>query len=98
VVSRLELDALKIDRGLIAQMEGNQGAEIVVRTILSLCEEMGLVSVAEGVETLHQKEMLVSLGCDYFQGFLFSKALPVKEFTYRYLEPKRKEEENDIEQ
>ena len=98
VVSRLELDALKIDRGLIAQMEENPGAEIVVRTILSLCEEMGLVSVAEGVETKMQKETLASYGCKCFQGFLFSKALRVKEFTYRYLEPKRKEEENDIEQ
>ncbi len=85
VLSRLSVDTLKIDRSLISKIEESQGTEIIVRTILSLCKEMGLVSVAEGVETREQQKVLTALGCNCLQGFLFSKALSEKEFVKRYL-------------
>jgi diguanylate cyclase (GGDEF)-like protein/PAS domain S-box-containing protein len=69
---RFPIERLKIDRSFVSRMgsEG-EGAEIV-RTILALGQSLGMVVVAEGVETLAQLQRLRALGCEYAQGYLFS--------------------------
>jgi len=64
------VSCLKIDRSFVAELEGNAYDVAIVRSILSLADELGLVVVAEGVETAAQNDALLSLGCRYVQGYL----------------------------
>jgi diguanylate cyclase (GGDEF)-like protein/PAS domain S-box-containing protein len=70
---KFPIDTLKIDRGFVSSSEGENWE--IVRTIISLAHNMGMDVIAEGVETEHQKDILLSLGCEKGQGFLFSKPL-----------------------
>ncbi|QIR35436.1 EAL domain-containing protein [Tolypothrix sp. PCC 7910] len=72
---RLPADTLKIDRCFIQQMqEGNRNYQ-VVKTIITLSNQLGLGVVAEGIETQQQLQSLQHLGCEFGQGYLFSKPL-----------------------
>lgn len=81
-LKRLPLDSLKIDRTFVAGLEGldvtHKDARIV-QTIVTLGQTLGLVVVAEGVETVSQQHLLQKLGCQHAQGFLFFKPLPADE-------------------
>jgi EAL domain-containing protein (putative c-di-GMP-specific phosphodiesterase class I) len=78
-LSRLPVDALKIDRSFIINMTSDPQETSIVTTIISLAHSMGLAVIAEGVETLEQARLLRLLKCDQIQGFLVSPALPVRE-------------------
>jgi EAL domain-containing protein (putative c-di-GMP-specific phosphodiesterase class I) len=71
----LPLDALKIDRGLIARIGTSERDRIVVRSIFSLARDLGLSIVVEGVESTAQLVLLAEWGCDLYQGFLGAGAL-----------------------
>jgi diguanylate cyclase (GGDEF)-like protein/PAS domain S-box-containing protein len=72
---RFPIDTLKIDRSFVTQMaEDNDSAEIV-RTIVGLAQNLGMDVVAEGIETPDQFLTLKTLGCEYGQGYFFSKPL-----------------------
>jgi diguanylate cyclase (GGDEF)-like protein len=76
---RFPINTLKIDRSFVSTMEnGSENGEIV-RTILALAKILGLSVIAEGIETIHQLHQLRILGCEYGQGYLFSRPLPVEE-------------------
>jgi EAL domain-containing protein (putative c-di-GMP-specific phosphodiesterase class I) len=68
------VDALKIDRSFIASMRGTDN-DAIVRSIVALAHSLDLEVIAEGIEHPDQLERLLSLGCEYGQGFLFSKPL-----------------------
>jgi predicted signal transduction protein with EAL and GGDEF domain len=72
-LSRLPLDILKLDRSFVAGMENNKESRQVVHTVISLGHSLGMDVVAEGIETLEQANELRSLGCQYAQGYFFSK-------------------------
>jgi EAL domain-containing protein (putative c-di-GMP-specific phosphodiesterase class I) len=72
VLRDLPVKALKIDRSFIAKMETRNGAELV-RTIIQLAHNLGLVAIAEGIETVAQLGTLVSMSCDFGQGFFLSE-------------------------
>jgi diguanylate cyclase (GGDEF)-like protein/PAS domain S-box-containing protein len=74
---RLPIDALKIDRGLIAGLTGPGQDRVIVRAIISLAKALSLEVVAEGVESEEQREILASLGCDQGQGFLWQRPMPI---------------------
>ena len=69
------VDALKIDRSFIANLEADGKDSEIVRTILTLAQVLRLDVVAEGIETIHQLDHLRDLGCKKGQGFLFSRSL-----------------------
>jgi EAL domain-containing protein (putative c-di-GMP-specific phosphodiesterase class I) len=71
----LPLDALKIDRGLIARIGTSERDRIVVRSIFSLARDLGLNIIVEGVESTAQLVLLAEWGCDLYQGFLGAGAL-----------------------
>ncbi|MDP9011383.1 MAG: EAL domain-containing protein [Pseudomonadota bacterium] len=77
---RFPIDKLKIDRGFISEVLSSPDDASIVRAIISLAHSLRLKVVAEGVESTGQLEFLKSLGCDQYQGFLFSRALPAPEF------------------
>jgi diguanylate cyclase (GGDEF)-like protein/PAS domain S-box-containing protein len=79
-LKRLPLDQLKIDRLFVRDILADAASGAIARTIISLSHAMGLSVVAEGVETEAQRDYLASLGCPAFQGYLYSKPLPLEEF------------------
>jgi len=77
---RFPVDALKIDRSFIASMnEGQEGADVIVRSTIALAHSLGLHVIAEGIENHAQLRRLRSLGCEYGQGFLFSEPLSAQD-------------------
>ena len=75
---RFPVDKLKIDRMFVRDLEEAPGNAEIIRTILSLADNLGLDVVAEGVETDRQLERLKGMECRYGQGFLFSRPLPAE--------------------
>ena len=77
-LAALPLDTLKIDRSFVMDMEQNPKHAAIVRTIIDLARELGMQTVAEGVESRGQLHLLDSLGCRSGQGNLFAPALDLK--------------------
>ena len=78
---RFALDILKIDRSFVSDMLNNTESQEIVKTILSLASNLNMQVVAEGVETAEQVRLLKSLGCEFAQGYFFSKPLEAAEVT-----------------
>ncbi len=77
---RFPIDKIKIDRAFISEAISRPDDASIVRAIVSLAHSLRLKVVAEGVESPEQLEFLRTLGCDQYQGFHFSKALPAPQF------------------
>jgi diguanylate cyclase (GGDEF)-like protein len=77
-VHRLPLDKIKIDRSFVNDV-GREEGDRITGAVITLCHTMGLQCVAEGIETTAQLELLQNAGCEYGQGYLFSKPLPVED-------------------
>jgi diguanylate cyclase (GGDEF)-like protein len=71
----LHFDSLKIDRSFVERLASDRDSRAIVETILNLAGLMSMTAIAEGVETEHQLDELISLGCETGQGFYFSKPL-----------------------
>lgn len=84
-LKRLPLDNLKIDQSFVRDIPHDGNDCILVDTIVAMARHMGLSVTAEGVETKEQREFLAGLGCDLYQGFLFSKPIPIDEFEVKYI-------------
>ena len=80
-LTSLPLDAIKIDRGLIADIVGGERDRIVVKAMIHLARELDLKVVVEGVETTGQLALLADWGCDLYQGFLGAGALNHEELS-----------------
>lgn len=76
-LERCEIDCLKIDKSFIQKLCSSDRAKILVGSIIDIARQLGLPTVAEGIETPAQMATLRSLGCDIGQGFLFSHPLPL---------------------
>ncbi len=70
---------LKIDRSFVEQLQLDERARAITAAIVRLAHSFGLVTVAEGVETREQAELLTDMGCDRAQGWLFARAMPLDE-------------------
>ncbi len=80
-LTSLPLDAIKIDRAMVADLVGQQRDRIVVKAMMSMARELGLKVVVEGVENVAQLELLAGWGCDLYQGFLGAGALDADELA-----------------
>jgi diguanylate cyclase (GGDEF)-like protein len=79
----LPMDRVKIDRSFVRELSAGGPAAAIVRSVLTLGQDLGLDVVAEGVETIDQMKLLRELGCRYAQGYLFARVLPIDELTRR---------------
>lgn len=84
-LQHLPLDALKIDRSFVADVETNPRNAAICRALLSLGHSLGLDVVAEGVETQGQRQWLLEHGCDHLQGYLLGKPVDMEQ-TLAWLE------------
>ena len=75
-LKRFPLDELKIDRSFVMDLPGQACDVAIARTVIELGHSLGMTVTAEGVETVAQRDCMADLGCDRYQGFLFSKPLP----------------------
>lgn len=73
----LPVRKLKIDRQFVSEVTTQESAQRLLGKILEISEVMAMSALAEGVETEEQRELLVSLGCEYFQGYLFAYPMPL---------------------
>ena len=76
---KLPAAELKIDRTFVSDLEESEDARSIVKSIVDMARALGLRVVAEGVETVGQRELLIAMGCDELQGFLFSLPIPAQE-------------------
>ncbi|MBI5270528.1 MAG: EAL domain-containing protein [Burkholderiales bacterium] len=83
-LGRLPLDQLKIDRGFVSNMLGRRTEAVIVQAIIGMARSLGLEVLAEGVETLEQRDALRAWGCEAAQGWLFGRPLPIDEFDRRH--------------
>lgn len=79
-LQRLPIDRVKIDRGFVNELESNADQLEICRAIIGLATSLGMSTVAEGVETLAQRDLLADMGCASFQGYYHSPAIPAREF------------------
>jgi diguanylate cyclase (GGDEF)-like protein/PAS domain S-box-containing protein len=76
---RFPIDVVKIDRSFVAGLGTDKGDTEVVKAVVDLSHSLGLSVVAEGVETAEQERLLVVAGCDYAQGFRYSRPVPAEQ-------------------
>jgi EAL domain-containing protein (putative c-di-GMP-specific phosphodiesterase class I) len=80
-LKRFPIDAVKIDRSFVRDIEHDANDATIVSTVIAMAENLGLRVIAEGVETEQQLAFLRARGCTEFQGYLFSKPVPPEQFA-----------------
>jgi len=79
-LKKFDIDYLKIDRAFVSNLAPGSEDMALCEAIIVMAHKLGIKVVAEGVETAQQRDLLTSVGCDYGQGYLFSKPLPAEAF------------------
>lgn len=83
----LKLDELKIDQAFLRTASPKDGAKrwIVLKQIVQLAQQLKIVTVVEGIENREHAEMMKSFGCEYGQGYFYSRPLSAEEFSKKYM-------------
>ncbi|MCF7970807.1 MAG: bacteriohemerythrin [Methylococcaceae bacterium] len=79
-LKKLPIDQLKIDQSFVRDLATDSSDKAIVRTIILMAHSLDINVIAEGVETVEQQQFLMAHGCMHFQGYLFSKPIPIDEF------------------
>ena len=82
-LKRLPLNQLKIDQSFVRELSASNSDRVIVQTIIAMAQSLGLELIAEGVETRPQRRLLEEMGCRRYQGYLFSKPVPIDDFETR---------------
>jgi len=85
-LKRLPLDQLKIDQSFVRDIAVEINDQEIIRMIISMAITLHLDVIAEGVETIEQKALLLNGGCSHYQGYLFGKPMPIEEFEFKLKE------------
>lgn len=91
ILKSFKVDIIKLDRSFFVSRNNIDRGKIVIESIIELSKRLGMKVIAEGIEELEQVEFLKNVGCDYIQGYVFSKPLLISEFEeFTYLDNKIK--------
>jgi predicted signal transduction protein with EAL and GGDEF domain len=80
-LTRFPLQTLKIDQSFVRDLPGKRSSAAIVNAIAGMARNLGLKTVAEGVETREQADYLTAIGCDQLQGYFFSRPVPADQFA-----------------
>ena len=86
-LKKLPIDKLKIDRSFIQDLPDDDEDSAITKTVISLCQNLNLKVIAEGVENEQQRDFLLANGCDLIQGYFYSRPIPadeMREFLINY--------------
>lgn len=75
-IKGFEIDYIKIDQSFVVNLASDQTARVLCEAIILMSHKLGMKVIAEGIETQTQCDILLAAGCDYGQGYLFSRAMP----------------------
>lgn len=84
MLKNIPADMLKLDMGFLHESEDDERCKVILGSVINMAVQLGMDVLVEGVETEKQVKTLAGMGCKYFQGYYFSKPLPVEEFESRY--------------
>lgn len=91
-LGKLNLDELKLDKGFLDSLsENTERYGIIMRNTVSIAKQLNMEVVVEGVETADNEQFIAELGCDYGQGYLYSKPITAEEFSNKYMRNTSKE-------
>ena len=79
-LKRFDIDYLKVDRSFIKNLTTDESDRALAEAIIVMAHKLGIKTIAEGVETVTQRDMLKAFNCDYVQGFFYSPAVPAVQF------------------
>jgi diguanylate cyclase (GGDEF)-like protein/PAS domain S-box-containing protein len=79
-LKKFNIDYLKIDRSFVRDLETDLGDRAIAEAIVVMAHRLGLKVIAEGVETEGQRALLMAVGCEYVQGYLYAKPMPIEAF------------------
>ncbi len=79
-LKKFNINYVKIDRSFVQNLESDSDDMALCEAIIVMAHKLGMKVIAEGVETAEQRDLLTAVGCDYGQGYLFSKPVPAAEF------------------
>jgi EAL domain-containing protein (putative c-di-GMP-specific phosphodiesterase class I) len=82
----INLDLIKIDMQFLKDSERNMKASLIIKNIINMSEDLGIDTLTEGVETAKQFEKLYDMGCRLYQGYYFSKPVPVEDFEKQWFD------------
>ncbi len=87
MLGMLRIDELKLDRGFLNKFTGDEAKrqKIILRQILAAAKDLGITTVAEGIETVENMEMMKSLYCDQGQGYFYEKPMDSEKFSEKYM-------------
>ena len=88
LLKTIQADVLKIDMEFLREIERSERNSVILQSVINLAESLGMDVITEGVETKQQLQTLTAMGCSHFQGYYFSRPIPVKEFETKYPEAK----------
>ncbi|MCK9608730.1 MAG: EAL domain-containing protein [Methylomonas sp.] len=79
-LKKFHIDYIKIDRSFVSHLSAHSNDMTLCEAIIAMAHKLGIKVIAEGIETTLQRNLLLEAGCDYGQGYLFAKPLPIAEF------------------
>jgi diguanylate cyclase (GGDEF)-like protein/PAS domain S-box-containing protein len=80
-LKKFDIDYLKIDRSFVSNLSENSDDLALCEAMIVMAHKLGIKVIAEGIETAEQRDILLNVDCDYGQGYLFSKPVPIEEFV-----------------
>jgi EAL domain-containing protein (putative c-di-GMP-specific phosphodiesterase class I)/PleD family two-component response regulator/PAS domain-containing protein len=87
-LTSLPLGILKLDKSLIDNLCTSTNSQVFVDGFISICRKLGILTVAEGVETENQRNLVIEMGCDMIQGYFYDKPISIGSFEQKYMAEK----------
>lgn len=84
LLKNIRADVLKIDMGFLREIKDHHRSKIILQAVIDMANSLGMDVITEGVETKQQLDVLASMGCNLFQGYYFSRPIPINEFVERF--------------
>jgi EAL domain-containing protein (putative c-di-GMP-specific phosphodiesterase class I) len=85
LLKNIQADVLKIDMSFLREIRDGERSRAILQSVIGMADSLGMDVITEGVETEEQLRALSEMGCSHFQGYYFSRPVPVEEFEARYV-------------